>query len=452
MNTKLVEIACLLLKSACSFSYIKKFFATPKATNSVFLKDKDDRIVIYHGVNVSNFSKGNSSYLPWQTKEDFARLKTWGFNLVRYLVFWKAIEPNKGQYNGTYIQQTIQRIQWLKELGIDVVIDMHQDLYSNKFTGNGFPDWTIKDEGLDFIQKIPWNINYFEPAVIASYNNFWKSDDLKKSYIEMLEYVISKFDDFENVIGIDVMNEPFLGTISSFEKNTLTKFYDNIQEMMIKNNFRMEMGFEPMMYTSGGIPTNLQFLAKRDCFYFPHYYDALCHEGRAYSSFNKFILKRAMAIKLKEAQEFNVPLMIGEFGISQKIENYSEYLKDFVKIANENLIGWTYYTHDYKCFDDFGILNDDNTPSDILKHIVCVYPQKIAGTNPKILYSDNTFLLTYNMFPGSTEIFIPDLKNVKVLIDNSTEVSVTPNSVFIHENKCTNLCSTMQSIQITWDK
>jgi endoglycosylceramidase len=449
MNKKLLQIAGLLLLSACNCSYIKKFFASPK-NDTLYLHDKEGRIAIYHGVNISNYSK-SAPFLPWQTKEDFAKLKSWGFNLVRYLIFWQAIEPEKGVFDEVYIQKTIDRIKCLQQLGIDVIIDIHQDVYATKFLGNGFPAWTIHDDSLNFTPRTPWNMNYFEPAVIASYNYFWKNEELKTAYITMLKYVLTAVDNIDNVIAIDVMNEPFLGTIPSFEKNVLTKFYNDIQKMMIDINFRLEMAFEPMMYTSAGIPTNLNFIPQRDCFYYPHYYDAFCHEGKPYASLNKTIMEQAIRIKRAEAQSFNSPLLFGEFGISPSVGGHIEYLQDFVKLTNENLIGWTYYTYDKKSVDDFGIVDDFGKPTDLLAPLICVYPQKIAGKNPIVTCSDCQFTLTYDLdsqnYRAATEIFIPDLKNVMIVV-NGTLVSRVSNTVFSYNNNTFK----RQVIHITWEK
>jgi len=417
MKSKLLPVAWNLLLSACNFSYIGKYFYKPKKGEYHYITDKTGRICIFHGANVSNYSKGAPDFLPWQTKDDFTKLKAWGFNLVRYIVLWEAIEPARGlgiqpqTYNTAYIQATLERLQWLKELGIDVIIDFHQDIYAKRFTGNGFPDWTVHDGGVPFVCQTPWNMNYFQPAVVNAYDYFWKDSELQSAYINMLQYVMAQFDGLENVIGFDVMNEPFLSTIHSFEKKVLTDFYEVIQIMMNANNFKSEMCFEPEMYTSAGIPSNLKFKSDRNCLYVPHFYDAFCHQGSAYKSLNKAIMTRAIAIKQREAQKFGVPLLIGEFGISASVKGYDQYLKDFVRTSNEGLFGWLYYSMDRRSQEDFGLINDDGTPSSQLMAILSVYPQRIAGKNPVVTCGEKSFTLDYETDPavtGPTEIFFPE--------------------------------------------
>lgn len=453
MSSKLLQVAGNLLLSACSPSYIGKFFSKPVRGKTSYIWDKTGRICIYHGVNVSNFSKSAPDFLPWQTKDDFARLKTWGFNLVRYLVFWEAIEPTKGTYSIPYIQATLERLKWLQELGIDVIIDIHQDVFARRFTGNGFPDWAVHDGGNKFVCQSPWNMNYFQPAVVSSYDYFWQHEDLKTDYFNMFRFVMPQFDKLDNVIGFDVMNEPFISTIPSFEKKILTDFYERLQALMMASGFKSKMCFEPEMYTSAGIPSNLRFvpnkLAGLGNVYYPHYYDAFCHEGVAYEPLNKTIMTRALNIKQAEAQKFGVPLMIGEFGISASVKGYEQYLRDFVHMSNEGLFGWTVYTYDKNPSSDvFGVINDDGSPSGQLKAILSVYPQKIAGRNPIIKIIGNNFNLYYDTDPlitGPTEIFIPEGLQYLVVRANDKNVPCQSGLFLYHNNE-----DKKQHIFISW--
>jgi hypothetical protein len=61
--------------------------------NSDFFHDDVGRIQIYHGVNICNYSKWSKDRLPWHTIKEYKLLKESGFNLVRFLIYWDAIEP-----------------------------------------------------------------------------------------------------------------------------------------------------------------------------------------------------------------------------------------------------------------------------------------------------------------------------------------------------------------------
>jgi len=374
-----------------------------------YMIDADGRIVIYHGVNVANTAKHSEGHLPWQSRDDLAQLPEWGFNLVRYLVFWEAIEPEQGQYDDAYIAQVIERIEWLRDLGVDVLLDVHQDLYGPRFTGNGFPDWTVNDDGLPFTERQPWNMNYLEPAVIAAFKNFWRSDDLKARYVAMLEHLLLQVDAYPNVIGLDIMNEPFPGQDPDFEGVDLTQFYEDVQAMRRRNGFKTRLFFEPLIFTSAGIPSQLRFQPDADCVYAPHYYDVFCHEGAAYSDLATWWMWLSVNGKAGEAKRYGTPMCVGEFGISTEVEGWDRYLDDFIRLMNAYHLSWTYYSFDKTNQEGFGIVDENGAPNERLGHLVEVYAQRISGRNPDMIYGDRSFELRYDPIDTAapTVVFVP---------------------------------------------
>jgi endoglycosylceramidase len=416
-----------------------------------YMIDADGRIVVYHGVNVSNTAKHSEGHLPWQTQADFAQLPDWGFNLVRYLVFWEAIEPAEGEYDDAYIAQTITRIGWLRERGVDVLLDVHQDLYGPRFTGNGFPDWTVNDEGLSFTERQPWNLNYLEPAVITAFNNFWRSDDLKARYVAMLEHLLGQVDAQPNVIGLDIMNEPFPGQDADFEAIALTRFYEDVQAMRQRNGFKTRLFFEPVIFTSAGLPSQLQFQPDADCVYSPHYYDVSCHEGGAYSDFAAWWMRQGVEGKVGEARRYGTPLCYGEFGISTQVDGWERYLDDFIGLMNSYGLSWTYYTFDKTNQDGFGIVDENGAGNERLGHLVEAYPQRIAGENPEIEYGERMFELRYDpiALAAPTVVFVPaSLRGVRVSINGLPgDVDAASHQV-LHDNAG---ATERQVIRVEWE-
>jgi endoglycosylceramidase len=374
-----------------------------------YLRDKDNRIVLYHGLNVSNYAKRVPGFLSWHTRADYAQLRQWGFNCVRYLVFWEAVEPQEGAYDKAYIDATVERIRWMEELGIDVLLDFHQDLFARKFTGNGFPDWAVHDDGIPFHPRSRWNLNYFEKAVIRSYDNFWANHTLWGEYVAMTEHVVCRVDALPNVIGVDIMNEPFPGPHLHFESTTLSAFYDEVQTMWRKNGFRTRLCFEPMIYNSGGLPTRLTFKPGDNCLFAPHFYDPFCHEGVGYSRFSKLWMQIWVRERVRDAQAFGRPMLYGEFGIASTTPGYLDYLADFLNLLDTCHVSWTYYSYDKTSAEAFGVLDDAGHENENLKVLVRVYPQRIAGDHPVFQQEGNVFDLSYasNASTAPTLVFVP---------------------------------------------
>lgn len=59
------------------------------------------------------------------------RLKRWGYNTIRYIFTWEAIEhAGPGQYDEDWIQHTIGILRLIKDYGFYVFMDPHQDVVS----------------------------------------------------------------------------------------------------------------------------------------------------------------------------------------------------------------------------------------------------------------------------------------------------------------------------------
>ncbi len=418
-----------------------------------YLRDADNRIVVYHGVNVSNHSKYSTDFLPWQTQDDLARLNDWGFNVVRYLVFWEAIEPVEGVYDEAYLDATVERIGWLEDLGIDVIVDLHQDLYSGQYGGDGFPDWAIRDDGASFTPQQPWNLNYLQPAVIACFNNFWASDNLKSKYVAMVEHVLNRVDGLPNVIGLDIMNEPYGGDDVRFEPTSLSRFYDDVQTMHAANGFDTPLYFEPRILTSGGLKTKLAFNPQPGSVYAPHYYELLSQFGLGYPDISKQWTERAVKMRVDDARAFDTPLFFGEFGIHGHAESDFQYLNDLLDLFDHYQAGWAYWSYDIAHDDGYGLVDENGDETPTLLAISRMYPQRIAGDNPEWSLGEQSFDLTYtaNESTAPTVIFIPmGLASVRVW-QNGQEIAYDNLSRYFSANNAGGE-RTPQSIHIEWQQ
>lgn len=75
---------------------------TVESPDPTFVVDRCGRVLILRGVNVESSAKGDAQtdrHLPASPLGDQAALGKWGWNVVRFLVFWGAIEPEPGHYD-----------------------------------------------------------------------------------------------------------------------------------------------------------------------------------------------------------------------------------------------------------------------------------------------------------------------------------------------------------------
>ncbi|MFT3903444.1 MAG: cellulase family glycosylhydrolase [Niabella sp.] len=174
-------------------------------------------MLILRGLNYVNKDQKNK-YLNLIKDEAFVKMRSWGYNAVRMGVNWSALEPSPGQYNSIYLHDLDERLQYAKQHGIYVILDMHQDLFSEKF-GNGAPLWATLDEDKPHYTGGTWSDAYYiSPAVQTTFDNFWNNTPastgtgVQDHYIKTWAMLAARYRHDKNIVGFDVMNEPFIGS------------------------------------------------------------------------------------------------------------------------------------------------------------------------------------------------------------------------------------------------
>ena len=126
--------------------------------------DGAGRQILLNGVNLVN-KNPEEQYIGKEGPETFQNFKKWGFNVIRLGIIWDGLEPEPGIYNEAYLKKIDQQIEWAKAAGLYVFLDMHQDLFSVKYS-DGAPQWATLDEGKPHVTGSVWSDAYLiSPAV-----------------------------------------------------------------------------------------------------------------------------------------------------------------------------------------------------------------------------------------------------------------------------------------------
>jgi endoglycosylceramidase len=177
--------------------------------------DDRGRQVILHGVNVvykrpPYYPAASGPAANTFTRTDLRRLRAWGFNSIRLGVIWAGLEPQPGVIDQGYLDHIGALVDLAAEQGFWVLLDMHQDLYSERFGGEGAPDWAVRDDGIPF-SPIPGDFafTYTAPAVGRSFTNFWNDrDGIRTEYVRAFTALAERFAGSDTVLGYDLFNEP----------------------------------------------------------------------------------------------------------------------------------------------------------------------------------------------------------------------------------------------------
>ncbi|MCL5277864.1 MAG: glycoside hydrolase family 5 protein, partial [Deltaproteobacteria bacterium] len=252
-----VLLSVLLLFSGCSGSKTSSSSHGAVWSDGTWLRDTQGRVIIVHGVNVSETAK-HPPYLPFTTTamsdqaadQYFSVLKGLGLDAVRLLVFWAALEPTPGTIDTGYLDQLQKEVQMCADNGLWVLLDMHQDLFSESFCyGDGAPPWACDLAGYDVSQctidtsnanVALWGLNYTLPQVRQSFQDLWDDRSgpdgtgLQEHYLTALQALARRFGTTANVLGYDIMNEPYPGLYplftTEFEQKALVPFYEKMVE------------------------------------------------------------------------------------------------------------------------------------------------------------------------------------------------------------------------------
>jgi hypothetical protein len=194
-----------------------------------------------------------------------ARIAHWGFNCLRLLTTWEAVEhAGPGIYDEAYLDYYAEVCRRAGQHGLYVFVDFHQDVWSRMSGGDGAPGWTFEAAGLDFTKfheadaallmqhnydhrqggrqdsypTMSWGGNYARPANGIMWTLFFAGADfapsatvdgrniqdfLQDHYLGAMRAVAERIAGLDNVIGFDTLNEPGTGYIGKSLSDPLVR-------------------------------------------------------------------------------------------------------------------------------------------------------------------------------------------------------------------------------------
>src|SRR3954452_13578079 len=147
MRRLLVVVLALLAPAACCTS-AQAGIKTPLAHAGRFITDADGRVAVLHGLNMVYKRPPYAPDAIGFGDDDAAFLASEGYDTVRLGLIYKAVEPQPGHYDDAYLQRIENTVNVLGRHGIVSLLDFHQDMYNERFQGEGWPDWAVRDDGL----------------------------------------------------------------------------------------------------------------------------------------------------------------------------------------------------------------------------------------------------------------------------------------------------------------
>lgn len=187
-----------------------------------------------------------------QAQRHFERITHWGFNALRFIITWEAIEhEGPKQYDVEYLEYLEEVLKIAAEHRLYTFIDPHQDVWSRASGGDGAPIWTFEKAGLDVTKfdesEAAFTMQYrYDPGDPSAYlpmswvQNFGRfaschmftlffggnefaptvrvdgmniQDYLQEHYMKAIQQVAYYVKDNPYVVGFETLNEPNPGWI-----------------------------------------------------------------------------------------------------------------------------------------------------------------------------------------------------------------------------------------------
>lgn len=401
-----------------------------------FITDEQGGVLILHGANIDRGAKSSPYYADVDREQILRWSADWGLNFVRLLILWAGVEPQPGVYDEAYFDKVEERIDWFHEAGIYVMLDMHQDVYSEFTCGDGAPEWAVRHDDQPINCPGQWFLGYFEPGVQRCFDNFWNYEgphsDLQDRYAAMWAAVAERFKDHPAVIAYDIMNEPHPGTMfdaaetlgmespdspsPEFDKTRLQPFYQRVINKIREVDEKAWIAFEPRYGGPGnGSPSYITTLTDPRngpprLLYAPHLYSIFLENAEAYDPQTDTTIADWEEHRRQEMETLNTPLVNGEWGLGSDWTNTQLFMKEVMDMYDRIMCGWAYWSWDP---GGWSWLNPDYTEKETADLIVRVYPQRIAGIPKQFSYDTDTriFKLIFTDHPqiqGVTQIYVPE--------------------------------------------
>jgi hypothetical protein len=263
--------------------------------DGIWFHDSHGRYILFRGVNFGSRSK-LAPYLPIaplgmdaidqpRLKEEIESVKTeldllkkLGFNIIRLLISWKAIEPkpnpnlNELMTEGReYLTLVNQIINELYRRDLYIILDFHQDIAHEVYGGDGFPDWALAIDGehkrpkASNLKDRKWQTAYIINKLVRhTLISFWKNDltnqeiglknfpvrtHLEKTIGQTVKFFKSLNESHGHpaILGIEPFNEPHPAGIPAkdFEATFLYQYYKNVDSEIRRFDDKIFLFMEP---------------------------------------------------------------------------------------------------------------------------------------------------------------------------------------------------------------
>jgi len=501
-------VVCGKLQAALSTGFDAPEPAASVETDAVqvdlstgLLRDTKGRTRIFHGVNVvykqAPWYPPSAEFNPADSLDGKTMdlIRDWGFNVVRLGVMWPGVEPELGKVDNKYMDEMARLSGELAKRGIYTLIDLHQDVGSRRFCGEGFPEYYIDDLAHDpasafskapeFPKPLPYNlapdnatgVPDLKDCLKNSFGTYYMSDrvgamwqqlytagtPLNHGFVRYWKAVSEVFASKPYVVGYELLNEPSgfclePGTWScadaakvvagnSVEAKKLTPLYREAAKVIREVDQTTPIFYEATVppkavdvFPEPALGADLQQgLA----------YHIYCAPGDGAGPVSGLTCRATQDVFTHMYHSFlqkygSIAGFMTEFGAIGGNPNELKHLNRLLAFADDKFQSWAYWM--LKKFGDFTTANAAESLFDAsghvevhkLKSLSRTYAPAIAGIPTKMSFDPDTGAFELSFISGSSDAPTELYLNEALHYPNGYALDVSPSNCTVQKQRTRN--------------
>jgi endoglycosylceramidase len=306
------------------------------------IADAEGRQVTLRGINVNQlgdyFQADPQQPVTFPlTAGDFADIARLGFDHVRLVLNWSALEPSRGAFDAGYLERIRAAVRQAEDHGLRVVLDMHQDAWGKTIATppgetcppglgpavgwDGAPAWATFTDGLTTCRAA--DTRELSPAVAQAFQSFYLDrDGIQTALVQTWAKLAAAFAGDTNVIGYDLLNEPHPGFLAGADQSAaLGRYYAAAIEAIRAaetraGGFPHLVFFEPSVVWSGfGTDATPPpgFTSDERIVFAPHLYaESITVDQKL--GISSVSIEQGFDAAEQAAERYDAPLWVGEWG------------------------------------------------------------------------------------------------------------------------------------------
>lgn len=336
------------------------------------------RQVLLRGVNVvqlGDYYQADPASPPTfpLTRRDMEAIAAFGFNHIRLIIHWSAIEPEPGRIDEAYLDRIEEAIGWARENDLYVVLDLHQDAWSKHIATpdgetcippfepavgwDGAPAWATITDGLPTCRL---ELREFAPAVVQAFTNFYADRPaadgvgIQSHLVDVWAAVAGRFADDPTVAGYDLLNEPHPGWTPGVTPGVLLgRYYDRaVDAIRASETANDGLGhiafFEPsIVWSAAGTapPVPPTFTDDTNIVFAPHLYAGSLSVTPGLSVEDGFDLAA------QQAALYGTTFWSGEYGWFGNPSQQADLVDRYGEMEDAHLVGSAWWSWRQACGD-----------------------------------------------------------------------------------------------------